>query len=350
MDTTPYISSNCAKQYERFGYEILLETNETLLQTSDPLVRKNILNIKQSNLYQDLKFHQEIMKGFFYFNDLDFLKKYLIWRYRVYHYRGIDTAYLPKEASIWFDVMKRFIEYPAILPLQKLYDWIIFNHNHFNSELTLPSAILSSDLDEQLFLASLEYSSEHFYHLSEPHCGTLLGFADFFSIHIQKISRFVGYQWEINLLSVAKEHLATSNIEGIAFRLLANYPIQSMKNKTILLAGAQGEYHSLGMKIAAIMFEKLGYRVINLGANTPKKDLMNLCYELLPDVIIVSASLYTSLSFVAETIEELQTIKNEKEILLGIGGGGLDGLSNPLEKIKADLHLRDFNDLMSYFG
>ena len=104
------------------------------------------------------------------------------------------------------------------------------------------------------------------------------------------------------------------------------------------------------MKIAAILFEKLGYRIINLGANTPKKDLINLCYELLPDVIIISASLYTSLSLVAETINELQGIKNDKEILLGIGGGGFDGLANPLEHITADLHLRDFNDLVSYFG
>jgi len=340
-----HISKNCYKSYKRFEYEILIETNEALLNSTELIVNKNILNLKKSHLYQDLKFHQEALLNFFYFNDIALLKKYLHWRYRVYHFRQLDTDYLLYEYKIWKTIILKFVDSHCLHSLGKVYDWMIENHNLLKSEAISYTIKPLAPVAFEIFEACLSNDFEKLVKIAQPYCLDLQSFCEFFSTTILSVTQFVGFSWEINKLSVAKEHLSTENIEKLALYFLNDFKRTQTNENTIIVAGVAGEFHSLGLKIAVWILEKLGCKVINFGSTTPTYELEIACVEFNPSMIILSASLFTNLIEVESVVLKLQE-NNNITSKIAISGGAFLDFSNPLDIIKSDYYLKDYMELL----
>ncbi len=79
----------------------------------------------------------------------------------------------------------------------------------------------------------------------------------------------VGELWELNKISVAREHLATAITESLLNlvypRLFENTPT----GKKVVVSCAANELHQIGGKIVADFFELNGWESHFLGANTP---------------------------------------------------------------------------------
>jgi methanogenic corrinoid protein MtbC1 len=346
MDNNFYISKNCYKAYLDFEYEILLETNEAVINATQANIKIDISKIKKAYLYQDLKFHQDSLKNFFHFNDFEFLKNYLSWRYRVYYFRGISPEYLLFEHKIWQQMTQKFIQSQYVGAISLIYDWICSNHellkdmaiSHKPNELNL--------LENEIFDASINAQYEKVLNHALLYSRDLFSFCKFFSTTITNVMQYVGYQWEVNKLTVAKEHLATSNIDKLAMELLNNYQPKMKKNQTILIAGAPNEYHSLGLKVAVLIIEKLGYTTINLGANAPKSQIIASCLEFDPKLILLSSSLFTNIHFIEEIVDKLKSIDGITG-KIGISGNSFLSLQNPLEAINCDYHIKDYLELFT---
>ena len=340
-----YISKNCYDSYKRFEYEVLLETNETLLKSNEFIVQKSILNLKKSYLYQDLKFHQETLLNFLYFNDIEFLKTYLHWRYRVYHFRQIDTEYLLYEYQVWRNIILKFVDAHCLHSLTKVYDWMIQNHNTLKIKAISYNIKPLQPLALEIFEASISNDFERLVDISQPHCFDIPSFCEFFSNTISSVTQYVGFSWEVNQLSVAKEHLASQNIEKLAAYFLHNFKTAPKSQNTILVAGVTGEVHSLGLKIAVWILEKLGIQVINFGSSTPSYDLEIACGEFNPSLIILSASLFTNIIQVKNIVSKLQENKNITS-KIAISGGAFLTLDQPLKVIQSDYYLKDYTNLL----
>ncbi|WP_460052350.1 cobalamin B12-binding domain-containing protein [Spirochaeta dissipatitropha] len=102
----------------------------------------------------------------------------------------------------------------------------------------------------------------------------------------------VGSLWEQNRISVAVEHLATSITESM-FPLV--YPIifsAEHIGKTAIISCIANEYHQIGGKMIADIFELNGWDGYFLGANTPLQDLLHMIDDKRPDVLGLSVSIY----------------------------------------------------------
>lgn len=341
-----YVSKNCYKTYVDFEYEILLETNEMLLQSTQAIIKTNVINIKKGNLYQDLKFHQDSIKNFYYFNDFEFFKHYLTWRYRVYHFRNIDTDYLLHEHKVWQEIGRKFIHTQCINTFNTIYEWMIQNHMELKDDAINFQLPPLNVIENKIFNLALISDFDELVKHSAPYCNTLEDFCTFFSKTITNIMHFVGYKWEINELSIAKEHLITSSIEKIAFHFLNTFIDKPKNNKTILISGVAGEYHSLGLKLAVLIVEKLGYTAINFGTHTPKEHIVASCIEFNPALILLSSSLFSNIEEVDQIINELKIIDVVKG-KIGISGGAFLSLQSPLATINSDYYIKDFTELFS---
>lgn len=330
--------------YKRFEYEILLEVNEALLQSNNTIIQKAILHLKKSHLYQDLKLHQETMLAFFSLNDLQFLEKYLHWRYRVYHFRQIDTDYLLYEYQFWKNIILKCVDSYCLHSFGTLYDWMIENHQRLKSEAISFEFPPLSPLEKEFFEASIGVDFEKLVKIAESYCLDLKSFCDFFSTTIVKVTQFIGFSWEINKLSVSKEHLSSENIEKLALYLLGHFEKKKGTQNTIMVAGVAGEYHSLGLKIAVWILEKLGMKVINFGSNTPSHELEIACVEFNPPLIIFSASLFSNIIEVENIILKFNENKNITG-KIAISGGAFLSLERPLESLSCDFYIKDYKEL-----
>jgi methanogenic corrinoid protein MtbC1 len=127
----------------------------------------------------------------------------------------------------------------------------------------------------------------------------------------------VGDLWEHNRISVAKEHLATSVTE---FLLTLVYPrlfaVEHCGRKAVVACVAN-EYHQLGAKMVADIFELNGWDGYFLGANTPVTDLVALLEEEQPDFLALSLSVYFNLPTLLDTLKIVRESFADLNILVG---------------------------------
>jgi methanogenic corrinoid protein MtbC1 len=134
---------------------------------------------------------------------------------------------------------------------------------------------------------------------------------------VQRSLYEVGDLWERGKISVATEHLATAITESL---LNLTYPrlfAQPRLGKTAVVTSTANEYHQLGAKMVADLFELHGWRGYFLGANTPQGDLLGLIREKRPDVVALSLTVYFNLESLLQTAAAIRAEFPAVPILVG---------------------------------
>lgn len=152
-------------------------------------------------------------------------------------------------------------------------------------------------------------------------------YADLF----QKSMYKVGELWETNEISVAREHLATTITENM---LSVTYPYLFTgvpSSKVAVISCTANEYHQLGGKMVADIFELHGWDAHFLGVNTSVKELLKCIDEIKPDLIGLSLAVYSNVPALKATLEAINS--NFKDINILVGGhafawGGTGVLKN----------------------
>jgi len=116
----------------------------------------------------------------------------------------------------------------------------------------------------------------------------------------------IGALWEQNKISVAKEHLATAITESLLTLL---YPVLFSADhcgKKAVVSCAINEYHQIGGKMVADIFEINGWDSHFLGANTPLESLLQHIQDYQPDVLALSLAMYSNLPGLLKTTNTIR--------------------------------------------
>lgn len=134
---------------------------------------------------------------------------------------------------------------------------------------------------------------------------------------VQRSLYAVGELWERGRISVATEHMSTAITESL---LNLTYPrlfAQPRVGKSAVVACVANEYHQIGGKMVADLFELHGWRGYFLGANTPVRDVITLMSEKQPDVAALSVSVTFSLDSLVQAAREIREAFPATPILVG---------------------------------
>ncbi|MGE5353758.1 MAG: B12-binding domain-containing protein [Acidobacteriota bacterium] len=127
----------------------------------------------------------------------------------------------------------------------------------------------------------------------------------------------VGKLWENNKICGATEHMATTITECL---MSYTYPVVSAKEKIgkkVIVACVPKEFHQVGAKMVADVFELHGWEAFCLGANTKESELFKLIIEKQPDLLALSMSLYLNLVRLTDMIESVKKEFPQLEIIVG---------------------------------
>lgn len=133
----------------------------------------------------------------------------------------------------------------------------------------------------------------------------------------QKSMYTVGELWERNEINVAREHLVTSITE---YLLSTTYPYifsGEQTAKKAIISCTANEYHQLGGKMVADIFELHGWDAHFLGANTPPTELVNLIDEVKPDLVGLSLAVYFNLPSLKTALEAIRGDFQNLDVLVG---------------------------------
>ncbi len=137
----------------------------------------------------------------------------------------------------------------------------------------------------------------------------------------------IGDRWHRGELSIAEEHWSTEVIRecmGRVRRTLSDLP---RRGASVLVAGLEGERHSLSARMAADFFLWRGWQVEYLGCNLPSTELLSYVDRHEPELIALSVTMEENLETAWSFCRQLCSGHPGRRVLLG--GSAFRGREGP---------------------
>lgn len=137
---------------------------------------------------------------------------------------------------------------------------------------------------------------------------------------IQPAQRELGRLWELNRISVADEHFATTVSQEVLARLYPHWLRAQAEAPRVVVACVEGDLHELGARMVADFFEMAGWHTTYLGANTPVASLVEaLLWDPVP-VLALSITMASSLGPASNLIESMRANPRLSGLKILVGG------------------------------
>ena len=136
--------------------------------------------------------------------------------------------------------------------------------------------------------------------------------------HIIKVALYqVGELWESNQITVADEHIATSVTESIMNELFYDIVSRQRRSRKVVLGCVETEFHQVGVKMVADIFEMKGWDTYFPGSNVPANEMIRYIDKQNPDMVALSVSIYSHIPLLEKM---LRLIRQKFDLPLIIGG------------------------------
>lgn len=145
-----------------------------------------------------------------------------------------------------------------------------------------------------------------------------LPLSEFFEKVIIPVLVRIGEEWYLGRVSVTTEHFSSNFLRARLMSILQKIPLRRGA-KRVLVGGAPGEMHELGMLMFTIFLRDAGYHVEFLGPDIPMDDLVDYTQEANAHMVILSATTREAAEELTRFKPKLDRIK--KPPLFGFGGG-----------------------------
>lgn len=151
----------------------------------------------------------------------------------------------------------------------------------------------------------------------------------------------VGRLWQHNELTVAEEHFVSAATQLVMSQL---YPwiFAAARRETTMVAACPGaEFHEIGLRMVADLFEIAGWDTYYLGANVPAESIIAAVRERRARLLALSAALDEHVPNVIEAIARLRADPSLAAVRVLVGGNAFRGDPELWRSIGADGYAGD---------
>lgn len=127
----------------------------------------------------------------------------------------------------------------------------------------------------------------------------------------------VGKLWEKGRMSVAQEHRFTAFIEAIMGCLGGDVPESEAKGAPVLLINAEGNQHTLGVRLLALWLRSEGVLARAVYPGLPADEVAALVREVDPPIVGFSVSMEEQVPSVLAAIDRVLSLPKRRPVLLG---------------------------------
>ena len=162
----------------------------------------------------------------------------------------------------------------------------------------------------------------------------------------------IGKMWEQGQLSIADEHIGTEITKSLMNKYPAKITSNKKTGKTALISCIDKEFHEIGARMAADIFELNGWYTYFSGASTPTREIVKFIEVKKPDVVGLSFNFYLNILRLFEVIDHIKKNYPAQQIIVG-GQGIASEKENLLDKypeIKHFTTIKELDDYLKEFG
>jgi methanogenic corrinoid protein MtbC1 len=160
----------------------------------------------------------------------------------------------------------------------------------------------------------------------------------------------IGRLWQINEISVAKEHYCTAATQLIMSQLYPHIFAGDKNGGTYVGMCVSGNLHEIGGRMIADFFEMAGWNSYYLGANTPSEGVVETLVERGADVLGISATMTAQLGAVEELVEIVRAKSACAGVKILVGGYSFNIAPELWRAVDADGTARDAEGAIQLAG
>jgi methanogenic corrinoid protein MtbC1 len=134
---------------------------------------------------------------------------------------------------------------------------------------------------------------------------------------LEPAQREIGRLWQINSISVAVEHYATSVAERALQILSYAVPPENSREVRVVFLCPEGEHHCVGMHMVSSLSRLDGWNPYVIGPNTPLNSAVDFVTQVQPAVVGISITTFMALSSARQLIAKLKQALPGLPILVG---------------------------------
>ena len=135
--------------------------------------------------------------------------------------------------------------------------------------------------------------------------------------------RLVGDKWKANEIFLPEVLMAveawTAANEAVEPHLSAS-AIRDAKRGVVVIGTVKGDIHEIGKNIVATLLKTAGFEVHDLGKDLPASTFVSEAERLGADIIAASALMTTTMPYMKDVVEYLQSKKKREQFFYLIGG------------------------------
>jgi methanogenic corrinoid protein MtbC1 len=262
---------------------------------------------------EDTRFHISFLAGAVQTGRTEPFVEYVKWTAGVLGARGIDSAHLAEHLELLRDSLAG--ELPGGECAQTT-AWIAAALAALAGDRPAPVEPIPPPLSVAYLKAALAGRRTEAYDLAQ---GALRAGVPMRGLYEELIDtqRRLGDLWAGGSISVAQEHLASAVTGWVVSRLYQHMPPRAPTKGRMIVAGVEGELHSLPAHFAADLLEMDGWDVTLVGTHVPKAAILSVVREQQPDAVGLSVTMPFNVPPTVSLIRDLRARAPELRILLG---------------------------------
>ena len=307
---------------------------------------KDKYNDKQDQHFlEDIRYHLNYLAEAISLNSLSLFKNYINWTKVFFENTDISVEGLKSNLKYTKEVLEKKLDKEEVKLINKYIDnglEIIAKDSiepktHLREEN--PQYSLATEYFEYLQDCDRKKASELILNAVEDG----VEIKDIYLNVFQPVQREIGRLWQLNKVSVAKEHYSTS-VTQLIMSQLYSYILSPEKNSYKAITTCVGdELHELGIRMIADLLEMDGWDTVHLGANMPAQSIVEEIIEEDGDLLAISVTMTSNLSKATHLIEEVRKNPESKNIKIMVGGYPFNINEELWKEVGADGYAPDLN-------
>lgn len=167
---------------------------------------------------------------------------------------------------------------------------------------------------------------------------------DIYEEVLTKVMYEVGELWHKSMITVDKEHYATSVTQTIMSSFYDEIFDRTRKNKTLVSCAVGSELHEIGVRMLSDLFEYHGWNTYYLGAALPESSILQAIDDFQPDLVALSVTMPPYLGVCEDIVTAIRQKYPDNKI--AVGGQAFRNTDSLWQKWAVDFHSRTAADLV----
>ena len=271
-------------------------------------------------------------------DETSIFSNYYNWLHTVLKERGIEAEFLKKHLQALKNVLKRELDQQEFNFIQNFLNQADLSFkesdSHYKSFIDADN-LLAEEAEKYLSLL-LEMKREEAVKYILDLVDQGITIEDIYLKIFQNVQYEIGRLWQLNQISIAQEHYATSVTQLAMSQLYPKIFTSFKKGKKALTTCIGDELHELGIRMVADLLELNGWDTVHLGSNTPAVEILKLIEEKKVDLLAVSITLPKQLEESRSLINSVRQNNKLRKVKILVGGRLFMQNKGLWQKIGAD--------------